>query len=146
MAIYHKPTAKFAPKIEVAALFIEHGNQILLLHRHPKKSQGGLWGIPAGKVERGEVPHSAVIREVQEETGYVFPDHLVHCLQTVYIEYDGDEHFVYHMFRTRFTGDPAAVKLNPDEHIGFMWATPQKGLQLPLIRDEDACFRLVYGL
>jgi len=31
--VYKEPTAQFKPKIEVSALFIEHKNRILLLHR-----------------------------------------------------------------------------------------------------------------
>jgi len=38
------------------------------------------------------------------------------------------------------------VKINFREHKGFTWASPQDGLKLDLIKDEDVCFKLVYDL
>ena len=144
--IYKQPSANFKPKIEVAALFIEHESRILLLHRQEHKSQGNLWGIPGGKLDKGETPLQAVIREINEETGYDFSKQRIEDLGTVYIEYNDKDHFVYHMFRTRLIGDPSAVKINFKEHKGFTWVTPQDGLKLELIKDEDACFKLIYNL
>ncbi len=145
-AVYQTPSAHFKPKIEVAALFIEHENRILLLHRQERKSQGNLWGIPGGKLDKGESPLQAVLREIQEETGYDFSQQPMESLGTVYIEYNNKDHFIYHMFRTKLTEDPAAVKINFDEHKGFTWVTPQDALKLELIKDEDVCFKLIYGL
>lgn len=63
---------------------------------------------------------------------------------TVYIEYNENDHFVYHMFRTRLIDNPEAVKINFNEHKGFTWVTPADGLKMDLLQDEDPCFRLVY--
>lgn len=145
-AIYKEPSVQFKPKIEVAALFIEHDNRILLLHRQEHKSEGNLWGIPGGKLEKGETPLQAVLREIKEETGYDFSKQPIEDLGAVYIEYNDKDHFVYHMFRTKLMDDPSAVKINFGEHKGFTWVTPQDGLKLELIKDEDACFKLIYGL
>ena len=59
----------FEHQVEVAGCFCQWNNQILLLRRHPDKPQGGTWGLPAGKLETGETPKMAVIREVAEEVG-----------------------------------------------------------------------------
>ena len=144
--VYKEPSANFNPKIEVAALFIEHDNRILLLHRQENKSQGNLWGIPGGKLDKGDTPLQAVVREIKEETGYDFSKQSLENLGAVYIEYDDHNHFVYHMFRAKLVGDPAAVKINFHEHKGFTWVTPKDGLRLELIKGEDACFKLIYGL
>jgi ADP-ribose pyrophosphatase YjhB (NUDIX family) len=45
----------------------EHGRLLMILRgHHPGK---GLWSIPGGRIEPGETPEQAVIREVREETG-----------------------------------------------------------------------------
>jgi len=144
--VYKQPSPNFKPKIEVAALFIEHENRILLLHRQETKSQGNLWGIPGGKLDKGETPLQAVLREIKEETGYDFSKQAVESLGAVYIEYNDKDHFVYHMFRAKLIGDPGAVKINFHEHKGYTWVTPRDGLKLELIKDEDACFKLIYDI
>lgn len=144
--VYKKLSEKFCPKMEVAALFIEHENRILLLHRQENKSQGNLWGIPGGKLDKGETPRQAVIREIKEETSYDFSNQPIEELGTVFIEYNDKDHFIYHMFRTQLHEDPSAVKINFKEHKGFTWATPQDSLKFELIKDEDVCFKLIYNL
>ena len=42
---------------------------ILISRRHAAAHQGGLWELPGGKVEPGETPWSALVREVREEVG-----------------------------------------------------------------------------
>jgi mutator protein MutT len=143
-AIYLAPTPQFKPRREIAALYIENDGMILLLHRHTNKSQGNKWGIPGGKVDKNETPLQAVVREVEEETGYKFLPEKLENLNTVYVEHNEKDHIVYHMFRTKLQGDPGAVKINYNGHKGFTWVTPADGLKMDLIQDEDACFKLVY--
>lgn len=144
--IYLEPTSNFKPKIAVACLYIEHEGRILMLHRKEDTSQGNRWGIPGGKIDKKEPPLQAVIREVKEETGFDFSDYPIEDLGTVYIEYNDKDHFTYHTYRVHFDGDPSAVKINFKEHKGFTWVTPQDALKYELIEDEDACFKLHYGL
>jgi uncharacterized protein len=55
-------------KVVVAALVIrESDGHILLSLRGPKQSMPGLWELPGGKIEPGESPEQALIREVREE-------------------------------------------------------------------------------
>ena len=143
-AIYLKPTPQFKPRREIAALYIENGDLILLLHRHANKSQGNKWGIPGGKIDKNETPLEAVIREVQEETGYDFSKQPIETLETVYVEHTEKDHIVYHMFRTKLQGDPSAVKINYNEHKGFTWVTPADAMRMDLIQDEEPCIKLVY--
>ena len=142
--IYSEPTPQFKPRFEIAAMYVEYNDLILLLHRQKNKPQGNKWGIPGGKVEKNETPLQAIIREVKEETGYDISKQPIETLQTVYIEYNEKDHFVYHMFRTKLQEDPGAVKINFDEHKGFTWVTPADGLTMDLLQDEDPCVRLVY--
>jgi len=54
--------------IALVATFNRNG-EVLLLKRPDDVHQGGLWSFPGGKVESGEHPLQAAIRELKEETG-----------------------------------------------------------------------------
>ena len=144
--IYDTPTQQFNPKTEVAALFIEFEGRILLLHRHEDKLQGNRWGIPGGKLEPGETPLQAVIREVEEETAYRFSEEMVTHVKTVYVERDSQDHFVFHMFRAQLTERPDKVKIDFYDHKGFTWVTPADSLKLNLVQDASYCFKIIYNL
>ncbi|MCV2876093.1 8-oxo-dGTP diphosphatase MutT [Rhodobacteraceae bacterium XHP0102] len=52
-----------------AAALIDGEGRVLLAQRPAGKSMAGLWEFPGGKVEEGETPESALIRELHEELG-----------------------------------------------------------------------------
>ena len=52
-----------------AVALIDVDGRVLLAQRPEGKSMAGLWEFPGGKVEVGESPETALIRELQEELG-----------------------------------------------------------------------------
>ena len=52
--IYRTEPENFHPRFQIVSCYLEHGGEILLLHRHENKSQGGKWGLLAGKMEKDE--------------------------------------------------------------------------------------------
>lgn len=51
----------------VAAVMVNAKNEILLAQRPEGKSLAGLWEFPGGKLDEGEVPTMALVRELKEE-------------------------------------------------------------------------------
>ncbi len=52
-----------------AAALVDADNRVLLARRPAHKEHGGLWEFPGGKLNSGETPEAALIRELKEELG-----------------------------------------------------------------------------
>jgi 8-oxo-dGTP diphosphatase len=53
----------------VAVALIDVDGRVLIAQRPEGKKMAGLWEFPGGKVDPGEVPEAALIRELKEELG-----------------------------------------------------------------------------
>ncbi len=63
-------TARKRPIVIVAACaLLDEEGRVLLAKRPEGRSLAGLWEFPGGKVEAGERPEDALIRELREELG-----------------------------------------------------------------------------
>jgi len=52
-----------------AVALVDGDGRVLLAQRPQGKAMAGLWEFPGGKVEQGETPEAALVRELQEELG-----------------------------------------------------------------------------
>ncbi|MGV6812930.1 MAG: NUDIX domain-containing protein [Brevirhabdus sp.] len=70
----NKPTAlnlSSAP-IEVGAVIVQDtSGKVLMAERRATQKSAGFWEIPGGKLEQGETPAQAALRELREETGII---------------------------------------------------------------------------
>jgi 8-oxo-dGTP diphosphatase len=91
-----------------AVLLIDSDNRILIAQRPEGKAMAGLWEFPGGKVDEGETPEYALIRELNEELGIMTG---VDCLQPLLFashSYD-DFHLLMPVFACRtWKGTPQA--------------------------------------
>ena len=53
----------------VAVALVDAEGRVLVQQRLPDRAMAGLWEFPGGKVERGETPEAALVRELREELG-----------------------------------------------------------------------------
>ena len=60
---------KSATMIVVAAALVDGEGRVLLQRRPAGAAMGGLWEFPGGKMEPGERPEAALVRELAEELG-----------------------------------------------------------------------------
>lgn len=68
-----KPRPQAPPNMKVvlvaAVALIDPDNRVLIAQRPEGKSMAGLWEFPGGKVDEGETPEFALMRELEEELG-----------------------------------------------------------------------------
>ncbi len=136
--------ANFRPKFEVVSCFIKDGERFLMLHRTDGEDEGDRWGVPAGKVEKGETLLDAILREAFEETGIGIGKMNIRYWGKTFVRYP-DYDFIYHVYSTVLP-ESRGVKINEKEHKDFRWVTPEEALKMPLIRDEEMSIKLFYGL
>ncbi len=53
----------------VVAALILRGDEVLICQRRPDQPMALKWEFPGGKIERGETPEQALVRELDEELG-----------------------------------------------------------------------------
>ncbi|RPH39730.1 MAG: A/G-specific adenine glycosylase [Desulfobulbaceae bacterium] len=56
--------------IEMATGILAHAGRLFIQQRLADDIWGGLWEFPGGRLEKGETPEQAVVREYEEETGF----------------------------------------------------------------------------
>ena len=110
-----------------AVALIDPDGRILLAQRPEGKSLAGLWEFPGGKVDPGETPEAALIRELQEELGI---DTWASCLAPLTFAshtYD-DFHLLMPLFACRkWQGTP-----QPREGQTLKWVRPSEMRDYPM--------------
>ena len=115
----------------VVALALRDAAGRWLMHRRPAhKHDGGLWEFPGGKVEPGEMPADALVREAKEELGIVLDPAELNavCFAQEPLDYSQAPIVILLYTASRWSGTPAAL-----EGGAVAWFAPEDiaGLDKP---------------
>ncbi len=110
------------PVLFVAACaLLDADGRILIAKRPEGKAMAGLWEFPGGKIEPGETPEQAVVRELREELSVEPCERCLHPFAFVSHPYD-DFHIVMPLFLCRtWDGFP-----HPNEGQELAWVRKEK--------------------
>ncbi len=111
----------------VAVALVDADGRVLLAQRPENKTMAGLWEFPGGKVKPGEIPETALIRELAEELGI---DVKASCLAPLAFASHGypEFHLLMPLYVCRrWTGIPL-----PREGQRLAWVWPARLSEYPM--------------
>ena len=124
-----------------AAALIDTDGRILLAQRPEGKAMAGLWEFPGGKVDPGETPEQALVRELQEELGI---DTRTSCLAPIAFashSYD-DFHLLMPLFACRIWDGIVA----PQEGQNIKWVHLNQLRDYPMPEADEPLVALIREL
>jgi 8-oxo-dGTP diphosphatase len=110
-----------------AAALVDTDHRVLIAKRPEGKAMAGLWEFPGGKVETGERPEEALLRELQEELGVETKAACLAPLTFASHGYD-DFHLLMPLYVIRrWQGTPT-----PQEGQELAWVRPNRLRDYPM--------------
>jgi 8-oxo-dGTP diphosphatase len=111
----------------VAVALVDADRRVLIAQRPEGKSLAGLWEFPGGKVEPGESPEAALIRELEEELAISTKTACLAPISFASHSYDSF-HLLMPLYACRkWQGTPQAR-----EHAALKWVRPQNLRDYPM--------------
>ena len=105
----------------VAVALVDGDGRVLLAQRPAGKMMAGLWEFPGGKVQQGEAPEAALIRELKEELGIDVAESCLAPLTFASHRYERFHLLMPLYVCRRWTGDVASR-----EGQALAWVRPMK--------------------
>ncbi|MCB1276719.1 NUDIX domain-containing protein [Prosthecobacter sp.] len=126
----HAEQVNSIPVSTVGALILNKADEMLLIRTHKWSHR---WGIPGGKIKRGETCEDALVREITEETGLALRDiefvMVQDCIEPP--EFQRSAHFLLLNYIARCADEGPRVVLN-EEAQEFLWLPLAEALQIEL--------------
>lgn len=130
------------PDYSVVTCFIEYNERVLILKRAKQDSQYGLWGVPGGKLEKGEAPIAGLCRELKEELSFEINPNEIISLASTPMQNKCDGHYLLYLYCVKLHRAPV-IKLNSIEHSECAWVSISKFKDYPLLFCQGAAFDLI---
>jgi 8-oxo-dGTP diphosphatase len=111
----------------VAAALIDADDRVLVAQRPEGKQLAGLWEFPGGKLDPGERPEQALIRELREELGIEVK---APCLAPLTFASHAYEDF--HLLMPLFVCRRWEGMVVPREGQALKWLAPRKLRDIPM--------------
>lgn len=128
--MYEQMPADFASKLDVVSCYIENSDKFLYL-RYVDEKLEGKWGAPAGKVNSDELPLTAVLREIYEETKLWLTEAEVFLVDKVYFREPID--YTYYIYKAILPKRLINTVQLSTEHQDYKWVTYNDAINLPLV-------------
>lgn len=111
----------------VACALVDADRRVLICQRPEGKSLAGLWEFPGGKIEPGEAPEVALIRELREELGIETKEACLAPLSFASYSYESFHLLMPLWVCRKWQGQP-----RPNEHAAIKWVRPQNLRDYPM--------------
>ena len=98
--------------IVASVAIIDANDQILIAKRPNKKHLSGFWEFPGGKVEKGESPENALVREVKEELNIDINNKCIAPLTFSEFNYEKFHLLLLLYVCRRWEGEPMSMEKN----------------------------------
>ena len=98
--------------IVASVAIIDANDQILIAKRPNKKHLSGFWEFPGGKVEKGESPENALVREVKEELNIDINNKCIAPLTFSEFNYENFHLLLLLYVCRRWEGEPMSMEKN----------------------------------
>ena len=125
----------------VAVALVDGEKRVLLQQRAPDRAMAGLWEFPGGKVEEGETPEAALLREIDEELGIMLDSEAIvpACFASAPL---GDRHMILLLYLCRaWHGEPA-----PLDAAALCWVSTAEMRALPMPPADEPLIPLLEAL
>jgi 8-oxo-dGTP diphosphatase len=116
-----------------AVALIDRDGRVLLAQRPEGKAMAGLWEFPGGKIEPGETPETALIRELDEELGINTAASCLAPLSFTSHSYGAsDNRAAFHLLMMLYVCRRWQGRPQPIEGGALKWVRPQQLRDFPM--------------
>jgi 8-oxo-dGTP diphosphatase len=115
-----------------ACALIDADGRVLLAKRPPGRPLAGLWEFPGGKVEKGETPEAALIRELEEELAIVVP---IKCLAP--FTFASHSYEAFHLLMPLYVSRKWQGEVQPQQGQEITWVRAKRLVDYAMLPADE---------